>query len=563
MAALLAGVLTASPSYPDPFWARDMNGLVERLAEAPDTADGEEQRQLFADLVRLLNCEPLPFLEPDERPAHASRTLLRLEQARRARLGADARTAPTLWRDVLRPDFFRRAAVLPRDQALHWPLEEERWSNESLEFRLKPSACEQAVPAGDELPLLTPERMKAWEGALGPELTARLRYHQATRLLRAGKTDEARTLALTLEPTRLGAELRPLAELLRVALGHAPATEYLRLAREPALEEQRLPIVVQAAALLARAGEWEQLLALSAPYARWPGPTTPPAELALRQDLFYRRVLAHLLLGQREALARDWADAFPTLAGAKGPVAEALRGLALTSLARGDLTPEALALLRDLGPAAGLGTRLATLGGLALDTGNARLALAVSERLLQETSAPARARGYTLRAEVALASDDPTALTRAIERLLDLRQRERASTRELGEMDRVVLALAQSLVTASADLPEARWRPVLTRQLEAMRQGVHSRHEPTFAPLLAALEDRAPQLTGKGKGQRLQAFVSVGQVSVGALTGMLSPPDFAVTWPEPYSLLVLPVTGAPARAWFPRDPLPPELSHAP
>jgi|GEM_PF-5710322 len=552
MAALLAGVLSANP-YAPPFWARDMNALVARLAEAPATPTETEQRRLFADVVPFLNCESLEPVPAGE-PPYAPRVLLRLEQARRGRLGPSASTAPTLWREVLAPDFFRRAAMLPQDEALRWPLEEERWSNETLEFRLRPSSCDKPMPGADELSLLTPELMKELEAALEPEPSARLRYHQASRLLARGRTDEAREVAQRLSPATLGEDLRPLGELVRLALGLEPPTEYERLAREPALSEQRLPLIAQAAAHMAQAGRWKELLALTEPYAAWPGATTPPAEVPPRRDVFYRRALAQQALGEREALARGWASVFPALAGAQDPLAEALRGMALASLTRGGLGPDALALLRDLGPAAGLGKRLATLGGLALDSGNARLALDVSERLLKEPGTPSRARGHTLRAEVALATDDAAGLARSIERLLTLRQQERAAVKDLDEVDRIVLALAQAVVTASADLTEARWRPVLTRQLEAMRQGVHSRHEKAFPPLFAALEDRAPQAAAKGK--RVQAFVAVGQVSVGAPPGMLPPPGFSVEWPEPYSLLVLPLPDDTARAWFPRESLP-------
>ncbi|MFY0581456.1 hypothetical protein ACN28S_50830 [Cystobacter fuscus] len=188
---------------------------------------------------------------------------------------------------------------------------------------------------------------------------------------------------------------------------------------------------------------------------------------------------------------------------------EALRGIALVELARGTLDAQALTLLRDLGPAAAFPRRLTTLGGLALDRGNVRLALDVSERLLLEKSALFRARGHTLRAEVALASGDATGLTRAVERLLSLRRQEHVPAKDLEELDRVVLALAQALVTASADLTEARWRPLLTTHLDGMRRAVHSRHEKTFPALLAALEDRGPQAAAKGK--RLESFVAVGR----------------------------------------------------
>ncbi|WP_434383945.1 hypothetical protein [Melittangium boletus] len=559
MGALLAGLLSANP-YADPFWARDLNALVVQLAEPLADAEQGEQRRLYVDLVHFLNCEPLAPA-PATEELFGPRTLLRLEQARRGRLGAAASSAPTLWRDVLAPDFFRRAAPLPQDQALRWPLEDERWNHERLEFRLKPSSCGQPVPAADELSLLSPQLRTDLRETLEDEAWARLSHHQASRLLVLGQADAAREVARAFDPAALAPEERPLDDLLRLALGLLPPSHFERLAREPALAAYRLPLVVQAAARLAQEGRWEDVLALTASEAAWPGADTPPAEVAPRREIFYRRALAHQALGHREALAQGWVAVFPALAGAQDPLAEALRGLALASLTRGGLGPESLVLLRDLGPAAGLGRRLATLGGLALEQGNTRLALDVSERLLKEPGTPGRARGHTLRAEVALAAGDAAGFTRAIERLLTLRRQDRAATKDLDEVDRIVLALAQSVVTTSADLSEARWRPVLATQLEAMRQGVHSRHDKVFPPLFAALEDRAPQAAAKGK--RARAFVAVGQVAVGAPPGMLPPPDFSVAWPEPYSLLALPRADGTSRAWFPRGPSSPPPVSAP
>ena len=570
MAPLLAAVLAATPNpYAEPLWARDLHGLVAKLAEPPvDPADAEQQR-LFGDVVLFLNCEPLPKLEAEARP-HAPRALLRLEAARRGRLGASAATSATLWRDVLAPDFFRRASVLSQGQVLRWPVEEERWAPEVLEVKLRPSSCGKPIASADELGQLTSELLQEVKESLGPEVTGRLLYHRASRLLARGQVGVAKEVAAGLSPPALGDELRPLARLLRVALELEPREEYVALASEPALAPMRLPIIVQAAAQLSTTGRWRELLALTEPYTEWPGASTPSAEAVLRGDVLYRRALAHQSLGEHEALTRLIAPIFPALAGSQEPMVEALRGVALDSLARGGLDAQALALLRDLGPAAGLQRRLASLGNLALGVGNVRLALEVSERLLQERGAPSRARGFALRAQVALASGDSAGLTRSTERLLTLRRQERVPVRDLEEVDRIVLSLAQALVISSADLTEPHWRPLLATQLETMSQGVHSRHEKTFPALLAALEDRPPLPVAKGKRQ--EAFVAVGQVEVGAPPSLLPPPSFSVSWPEPYSLLALPLPDGSPRDWFPREPPTPatvpaspgaEVPHAP
>ncbi|MFY0564941.1 hypothetical protein ACN28E_13875 [Archangium lansingense] len=558
MAPLLAVVLAANP-YSEQLWAKDLRGLVALLADPPVNPADAEQQALFGDVVRFLNCEPLPALNAEDR-LHASRALLRLEEARRGRLGASAAKSDTVWRDVLSPDFFRRASVFAQGEVLRWPVEEERWSSEVLEVKLKAWSCDKPAAPADELGLLTPELLKEVD-VLGPEASGRLLYHRASQLLARGKADEAREMAARLSPPVLAEELRPFAQLLRLALELEPREGYVSLAREPALASRRLPIAVQAAAQLSTEGRWQEVLALTEPYAQWPGSSTPAAEAELRKDLLYRRALAYQALGDREALLQAIAPVFPALASSQDPLVEALRGVMLASLARGALEPQSLALLKDLGPVAGLGRRMASLGSLALGVGNVRTALEVSERLLQERGVPSRARGFALRAEVALASGDAAGLTRSIERLLALRRQERVPVRDLEEVDRIALALAQTLVTASADLTEPRWRPLLSAQLERVREGVHSRHEKVFPALVAALEDRPPQPVAKGKRQ--EAFVAVGQVAVGAPQGTLPPPPFSVEWPEPYSLLALPLPDGSPRDWFPREPSTPAAVPAP
>ena len=559
MAPLLAVVLAANNPYAEQLWARDLRGLVGLLAEPPVNPADAEQQQLFGDVVRFLNCEPLPALTPEDRLS-TPRALLRVEAARRGRLGASAAKSDTLWRDVLAPDFFRRASVFAQGQVLRWPVEEERWSSESLEVKLRASSCDKPVAPADELGQLTPELLREVE-ALGPEASGRLLYHRASRLLARGKTDEAKELASRLSPPVLSEELRPFARLLRLALELESREGYVSLASEPALASRRLPIAVQAAAQLSNEGRWKELLALTEPYAQWPGASTPAAEAELRKDLLYRRALAHQELGDREALLQAIAPVFPALASSQEPMVEALRGVVLAALARGALEPQSLALVKDLGPVASLGRRLASLGSLALGVGNVRTALDVSERLLQERGVPSRARGFALRAEVALATGDAAGLTRSIERLLTLRRQERVPVRDQEEVDRIALALAQSLVIASADLTEPHWRPLLGTQLERVRETVHSRHEKAFPALVAALEDRPPQPALKGKRQ--EAFVAVGQVAVGAPQGTLPPPPFSVEWPEPYSLLALPLPDGSPRDWFPREPSTPAAVPAP
>jgi len=95
----LAAALAVSP-FADAFWDRDLGALARELAEhgaAPDAP-------LFEDLLRLCDCEPLEALDsPDP-----LRVLVRIEAARRGRLGKRAAASNTIWRDVSKKDFFRR-----------------------------------------------------------------------------------------------------------------------------------------------------------------------------------------------------------------------------------------------------------------------------------------------------------------------------------------------------------------------------------------------------------------------------------------------------------------------
>src|SRR4051812_35291319 len=101
--ALLTLALAASPA--DPFaeavWPGAL-GLRVALRAEPGDPEEDDARALFGDLVRLVNCEPLPAIpESQPGPTRELRKLVRLERARRVRLGASAATARTLWRDIL------------------------------------------------------------------------------------------------------------------------------------------------------------------------------------------------------------------------------------------------------------------------------------------------------------------------------------------------------------------------------------------------------------------------------------------------------------------------------
>ena len=182
----MIGLLLLLTPFLDAFWERDLGTLHRELQE---NRSGE-QRELFADLLRLVDCDPLEKLtDPDP-----LRALVRVEEARRG--------APeTIWSDVIREDFFRRTVWNPDEKnALLWPDEEERWPGEVLRVGPVPSNCRKAPKGPGSLPLLTPELLKA----LPPEPAARAAYERAILLWRKGSTEGAAAL----EVQRLHPKLR-------------------------------------------------------------------------------------------------------------------------------------------------------------------------------------------------------------------------------------------------------------------------------------------------------------------------------------------------------------------
>ena len=192
--ALLLATLAAGPAqYDQAFWERDLHGLVVLLSERPSSEAEAEAQALYGDVVRLVQCEPLPGIAAGDLQAVSQRRLLRLEAARRTRLGADAARAPTLWREVLDPASFRRTSALAaQGLLLRWPVEEERWSDEATDVAVRPSACANPVAAGDELSLLGAPELTQLQLALPADAGARLTYHRAARLLARGEREAAR-----------------------------------------------------------------------------------------------------------------------------------------------------------------------------------------------------------------------------------------------------------------------------------------------------------------------------------------------------------------------------------
>ena len=144
---MIALLLAALP-FVDAFWARDLGALARELAE--DRSAGEE-RMLFEDLLRLSTCAPLgPLAQPSP-----IRELVRLEEARRLAQG-------TIWDDLVRKDFFRRAPWNPDQRGLlRWPDEIERWPAETLLVSEPGWNCAGVSKGRGPLPLLQPALLRS------------------------------------------------------------------------------------------------------------------------------------------------------------------------------------------------------------------------------------------------------------------------------------------------------------------------------------------------------------------------------------------------------------------
>ncbi|MBF5042091.1 hypothetical protein FGE12_06770 [Aggregicoccus sp. 17bor-14] len=568
-AVLLAALAAGPAQYDRAFGERDLHALVLLLSEHPESEAESEAQALYGDVVRLAQCEPLPPLAAQELRAPTARSLLRLEAQRRARLGAGAARSQTLWRDLLDPTFFRRTSALAaQGPLLRWPLEDERWSDEATDVGVRPWSCGSPVAAGDELAQLGAAELAKLQRALPAEAGARLGYHRSVRLLSRGERELALQAAQTVAPASLHAELAAWAQLMRLELGLDPAERYLALVDAPALAPVRLLVHERAAATLAAGGKWLPLLRLAAQGGDEPAFAGSPEDAAqLREDLLLRRALAYEALGNREALRSLLQRALiteapkPAPSSAAGssasapasPALEGLRGLALEALARSSLDADDLALLAALGPTSARLQRLVTLGGRALAVGNARGAEEVAAELLRQKDALAQARGFALQAELSLQQEDRPRLERSVTALLALRAAPGVSPRQQAEVDAVAMQVAQALVLASARLTGPGWQPVLGARLKTLEEGVHSRNARSFIPLYAALADR-PAEPG-AKGRRAPAYVSVGEVAVGAPREAVAPPAVTVPWPEPYSLLSLPrPDGTPGDGFSPPTP---------
>src|SRR5207237_3997905 len=158
----------------------------------------------------------------------------------------------TIWADILRADFFRRAVWNPDEKnALIWPDEEEHWPGEVLKVGPLRSDCRKARNGPGALPLLTPELLKA----LPAEPAARAAYARAVLLWRKGSAEGAAAVDIA----QLDGSLRLPARFLRLEAKLDPPEGWIALAAE----WPQLAVVTRATAELLRQRRYEEVLRLT------------------------------------------------------------------------------------------------------------------------------------------------------------------------------------------------------------------------------------------------------------------------------------------------------------
>jgi hypothetical protein len=243
----LAALLAATP-FAGAFWERDLGALARQLAENR----GASQAELFQDLVRLCSCDALPPLESSD----PLRRLVRVEAARRARVVASGAARDTLWREVLRKDFFRRDPHNPPlANALVWPDEEEMWTGEVRYVEPPQWHCNKpAYAPGSQGDSTLVDELRSAGYA---EAASRFAYHRATRLLALRERGYAEEQARAIDPAVLS-DLRHWGALLRIHMGIDGREAAVELARDWHGPDS-LAARVLAADHLAHAGRWAEI----------------------------------------------------------------------------------------------------------------------------------------------------------------------------------------------------------------------------------------------------------------------------------------------------------------
>jgi hypothetical protein len=505
----LAAALALAPLFTAAFWDRDLGALAREVAEHPGAAEAG----LFQDLLRLCDCDALPALEaPDP-----LRSLVRIEAIRGLRLGGRASTTDTVWRDLLRKDFFHRDPKNPSlANALTWPDEAEAaWSREVRLVDPPRWRCDKPArppAAQDDAALADALRVAGYA-----EAASRFAYHRATRLLAFGEKPLALEQARAVDPAALG-ELGRWAALLRIHLeidGREAAVELARGWRGP----DSLAARALAADHLARQGRWAEIPDIAQAAEGTAQGMAQGMDRALVEHVELLRVRALLELGRRdEALAE-----IP-----RAGRSDLIRDLALEALATRPLDSSSADLVRSLWPDPGEAfARLAqrALFAGALDV--ARSAAAALDRF--------DPRGILIQAELTFAAGDRKAFAASVARIGTAGAQRGAARLASG---RAALELASALATLAPVAPALRLDAAVALESLADRYGGSIARD--LAAAAAAL--------------RIERAASAGVVPIVAPLPLPDLPKFQVAWPEPRSLLAVPDGEGGLRDWYPAQP---------
>jgi hypothetical protein len=491
--------LVASTAFAGAFWNRDLGALARELAENR----GAPQASLFEDLVRFCNCDALsPLDSPDP-----LRALLRVEAARRARVVASGTARDTIWRDLLRKDFFRRDPRNPSlANALFWPDEEEMWTGEVRYVEPPRWHCDKPTYApGSQGDATLVEELRSAGYA---EAASRFGYHRATRLLALGARGYAEEQARAVDPAAL-TDLRHWAALLRIHMGIDPREAAIALARDWHGPDS-LPARVLAADHLARAGRWAEI-----PEIAQDGTGNDPA---LLEHLRLLQARAFLESGQRDqAIASIPRNSHSATA----------RDLAFEALAGRPIDSNGTEVIHALWPdPAEAYARLATRALLqgAIEAARSAAAALEADGL----------KGRLVAAELAFAGSDRARFLQLLALLTpsrDLRGSERLARA------RAVIELANALAVLAPMTPAL--RPDAAAALDELADGYGGSVARELATVAAVL--------------RTRNAASAGVVPIAAALPLPDLPTFRIKWPEPRSLLAIPDTNGGMRDWFEPD----------
>jgi hypothetical protein len=537
IAALVLAAAGAS-AWPlaEPFWSRDLGALQRALAEAAEARVTPRGAALFAEASALLRCEPLPPLAK-EGPDLELRALLRLEEARRHRLGAAASSAPTLWRDVLAHGFFRLAVGDPRgDDDLAWPGEVETWPEEVLLVAPIASGCASPPAArGASASDLPPAALVSALRALRlDETAARIAYHRAVLLAREGHPD-ASAAARDVVPEKLAAPLRPFAALLRLEAGADDPEGYLALVGVRELGPATLAVLVRAADLLAGRGATADALAMA---ERGADASCKDADAPIVRALRFHRASALAELGRTDEAGEALRAVFACRVDGPDPQLPALRDLAVALVAGRPLDAELRALLDALAPSrTTAGDVLWAYGRRALAARNDAGALTAADALAATRRPDARLRAHALRAEAAFAAGDTTSFERHVGALLDAA----SSPRQRVERDRLAIELASSAaVRLGGGAGDATLARALETALDRMAIVVALGRAGELARVREAARNAARTELALPAKKGGAVALALGAVPVATRSERPPVPDVRIAWPEPWSLIALP-----------------------